>query len=132
MIPAAKEHVEAGRVTRRVLYVDDMRELRDVARIALSRSGHKVDCASNGAEAFEIVRANPAAYDIVISDHHMGEMNGLELSMKLREIKFPGMIAIVSSEINLEVAEEYRRIGVERILYKPVELSDLRALVLES
>jgi len=118
--------------TRRVLYVDDMRELREVARLALSKAGHKVDCAADGLDAFEMITAKPGAYDIVISDHHMGGMNGLELVMKLREINYPGMIAIVSSEMNPEVTDEYRRLGIERLLYKPVELSDLRALVLES
>lgn len=132
MISPANEKIASDRKTRRVLYVDDMRELREVARLALSRVGHTVACATDGHDAFEMVTADPAAYDIVITDHHMGGMNGLELVMKLREISFGGRIAIVSSEINTEVADEYRRLGVERILYKPVELSDLRALVLES
>jgi CheY-like chemotaxis protein len=121
----------ADKKTKRVLYVDDMRELREVASLALSRCGHKVDSAPDGRDALEMVTADMGAYDIVISDHHMGGMNGLELVMKLREIKYPGKIAIVSSELNEDVEEEYRNLGVERILYKPVALSDLRALVLE-
>jgi CheY-like chemotaxis protein len=121
----------ADKKTKRVLYVDDMRELREVASLALSRCGHKVDSAPDGRDALEMVTADLRAYDIVISDHHMGGMNGLELVMKLREIKYPGKIAIVSSELNEDVEEEYRNHGVERILYKPVALSDLRALVLE-
>jgi two-component system, chemotaxis family, chemotaxis protein CheY len=120
------------RKSRRVLYVDDMRELRDVARLALSKSGHKIECAPDGVDAFEMIKANHGAYDIVISDHHMATMNGLELATKLRELKYPGMIAIVSSELSELVADEYRSIGVERILYKPVALADLRSLVLES
>jgi two-component system chemotaxis response regulator CheY len=118
--------------TKRVLYVDDMRELRTVASLALSRCGHKVDCAPDGKDALEMVTADPGAYDIVISDHHMVVMNGLELVMKLREIKYPGKIAIVSSELNGDVEEEYRGLGVDKILYKPVALSDLRALVLDT
>jgi two-component system chemotaxis response regulator CheY len=117
--------------TKRVLYVDDMRELREVATLALTRCGHKVDSAPDGRDALEMIIADPTAYDIVISDHHMGGMNGLELVMKLREIKYPGKIAIVSSELNEDVEEEYRNHGIERILYKPVALSELRALVLE-
>lgn len=109
-----------------------MRELREVARLALTRAGHKVDLAPDGADAFEMVKKNSAAYDIVISDHHMTGMNGLELVMKLKEIHFPGMIAIVSSELNGDVEEEYRSLGIGRILNKPVELAHLRALVLES
>jgi CheY-like chemotaxis protein len=123
---------DVAKKTKRVLYVDDMRELREVARLALSRSGHKVDCAPDGNDALDLLAANPGAFDIVITDHHMAGMNGIELVMKLREIKFPGMIAVVSSELNIDVETEYRRLGVERILYKPVELSELRALVLEA
>jgi CheY-like chemotaxis protein len=132
MISPPPEKGLSARKTRRVLYVDDMRELREVARLALSRCGHKVNCAPDGQDAFDMISADPGAYDIVISDHHMTRMNGLELVMKLREIKYPGAIAIVSSELNEDVAEDYRRLGIQNILYKPVSLSDLRALVLES
>ena len=132
MITSTSAEKIAAKGTRRVLYVDDMRELREVARLALSKAGHKVDCAADGSDAFEMITAHPGAYDIVISDHHMGGMNGLALVMKLREINDPGMIAIVSSEMNTETTEEYHRLGIERLLYKPVELSELRALVLES
>jgi CheY-like chemotaxis protein len=132
MITTVPESKAAQKKTKRVLYVDDMRELRDVARIALSRSGHKVDVAPDGVDALELVKANPGVFDIVISDHHMAVMNGLELVIRLREIKYPGMIAIVSSELNVDVETEYRRLGIEKILYKPIELSELRALVLEA
>ena len=117
---------------KRILYVDDMKELREVARLALSRVGHKVECVSDGALALDLVKANPGVYDVVITDHHMETMNGLELVMKLREIHYPGLIAVVSSELNDDVEHEYRNMGVEKILYKPVELSALRSLVLDS
>jgi len=132
MISPVTEKDIAAKKAKRVLYVDDMRELREVARLALSRSGHKVDCSPDGRQALELVRANPGAFDIVITDHHMDVMNGIELVMKLRELNFPGKIAVVSSELNLDVEADYRRLGVERILYKPVELSELRSLVLEA
>jgi CheY-like chemotaxis protein len=127
---AAKD-LEGGS-SKRVLYVDDLRELREVATLALSRCGHTVDTACDGAEGLAKVTANPGLYDIVISDHHMTGMNGIELVMGLRALKYPGTIAIVSSELNQDVEEEYRSLGVDRILYKPVALHDLRDLVLES
>jgi CheY-like chemotaxis protein len=124
--------IEANEVrTRRVLYVDDMRELREVAELALTSVGHKVECVADGAEAFDRITSNSNAYDIVISDHHMAGLNGIGLVIKLREIGYSGKIAIVSSELNREVADEYHQLGVTRILYKPVELADLRSLVLE-
>ncbi|HMD62168.1 MAG TPA: response regulator [Opitutaceae bacterium] len=130
MLSTAIEKDGPSAKTRRVLYVDDMRELREVAQLALSSAGHNVDCVADGADAFDLVSADVGAYDIVITDHHMAGLNGIGLVIKLREIGYPGRIAIVSSELNREVADEYHQLGVNRILYKPVELSDLRALVL--
>ena len=115
---------------KRVLYVDDMRELREVARLALSRVGHKVECVPDGKDALALIHANPGAFDMVITDHHMETMNGLELVMRLREIHFQGRIAVVSSELNEDVEDEYRNLGIGQILYKPVSLSALRSLVL--
>jgi CheY-like chemotaxis protein len=131
MLSPTTEKGATEKKVRRVLYVDDMRELREVARLALSRAGHHVECVPDGTDAFALLSGNSEAFDLVISDHHMAGMNGLELVIKLREIKYPGRIAIVSSEMGADIAEEYRRLDVTRILYKPVELSELRALVLE-
>ena len=46
--------------------------------------------------------------------------------------RYSGTIAIVSSELNEDVAQDYRKLGIQKILYKPVSLSDLRSLVLDS
>jgi CheY-like chemotaxis protein len=132
MLPSTTEKNDtAAARTRCVLYVDDMRELREVAQLALASSGHHVDCVADGTEALDRIAARADAYDLVISDHHMAGLNGIGLVIKLREIGYPGRIAIVSSELNREVADEYRQLGVSKILYKPVELADLRALVAE-
>ena len=131
MLSSTIEKNDAATKTRRVLYVDDMKELREVAQLALTSVGHKVECVADGAEAFDMISTKAGAYDIVISDHHMAGLNGIGLVIKLREIGYQGKIAIVSSELNREVADEYHQLGVKRILYKPVELSELRALVVE-
>ncbi len=131
-ITSSSEKKVASVKTKHVLYVDDMRELREVARLALSKAGHKVALAPDGVDAFELIKSDPETFDIVITDHHMAMMNGLELVMKLREINFPGRIAVVSSELSSDAEMEYRKLGVDNILYKPVALSDLRSLVLES
>jgi DNA-binding response OmpR family regulator len=132
MISSATSNKVAAVKTKHVLYVDDMRELREVARLALTRVGHTVALAPDGSDAFELVKADPRAFNIVITDHHMATMNGLELVIKLREIQFAGMIAVVSSELNSDTEVEYRKLGIDSILYKPVAISDLRALVLAS
>jgi two-component system, chemotaxis family, chemotaxis protein CheY len=109
----------------RILYADDLRELRDVARISFSRDGHGIECVEDGLTALRRVQADPG-FDLVITDHHMPNLNGLELVTALRELPFAGKIMVFSSELSNEVAEQYRRLKVDRILYKPVFPSELR------
>ena len=114
----------------RILYADDLRELRDVARISFGRDGHQIECFADGAQALERLKADPV-FDLVITDHHMPIMNGLELVTELREQTFPGKIMVFSSELSESIARQYRTQKVDRILYKPVFPSVLRQCLKE-
>lgn len=113
----------------RILYADDMRELREVARIALTREGHLIECVGDGQQAFDRVSADPGAYDLVITDHHMPHVNGIELVTRLRGMQFPGKVLIFCSELSPAISEKYHQLGVDRILYKPVFPSELRQVL---
>jgi len=115
----------------RILYADDMRELREVARISLSREGHLIECVADGREALNRVAANPAAYDLVITDHHMPNVNGVELVTQMRALNYPGKILVFCSELSPSVNETYYRLKVDRILNKPVFPSELRQVLSE-
>lgn len=114
----------------RVLYADDLPELRDIVRISISRDGHGIECVEDGRLAIGRVTADPN-FDLVITDHHMPNMNGLELVTRLREQEFKGRIMVFSSELSGSVAAEYTRLKVDRILYKPVYPSMLRQIIAE-
>ena len=112
----------------RVLYADDLRELRQLLEVVLGRDGHRVDSVSDGNLALDLLRANPAAYDVVITDHHMPTVSGLELVARLREMNYAGRIIVFSSELSEAVDASYRKHKVDFLLPKPVFPSDLRAL----
>jgi CheY-like chemotaxis protein len=113
----------------RILYADDMRELREVARIALTREGHLIECVADGQQALDRVAATPAAYDLVITDHHMPHLNGIGLVTHLRTLPYSGKILIFCSELSPAVTETYNTLKVDRILYKPVFPSELRQVL---
>ena len=114
----------------RILYADDLRDLRDIMRLTLSREGHGIECVEDGVLALARVSAD-SGFDLVITDHHMPNLNGLELVKRLREQVFPGKIMVFSSELSPAVASEYARLKVDRILYKPVYPSALRETISE-
>lgn len=114
----------------RVLYADDVKELREVIRLTLARGGHSVDCAINGAEALEQLKAAPDAYDLLITDHHMPVMNGLELVAAVRGLpSYHGRILVFTSELSLHIAAAYRRLRVDQMIPKPVFPSELRKTI---
>ena len=118
----------APKKSLRVLYADDMRELRQLLEVVLGRDGHKVESVPDGNLALELLKSNPAAYDVVITDHHMPTVSGLELVARLRAMNFKGRIIVFSSELSEEVDATYRQHKVDFILPKPVFPSELRAL----
>ena len=82
-------------------------------------------------EALDRLSANLAAYDLLITDHHMPRMNGIELVTEVRRLDFKGRIMVFSSELNPSVSDEYRKLGVDRILFKPVYPSFLKQTIAE-
>lgn len=114
----------------RILYADDVRELREVARISFSREGHGIECVADGLIALDRISAD-RGFDLLITDHHMPNMNGLDLVKGVRDLGFTGKIMVFSSELNPAVAAEYKKFNVDRILYKPVFPSVLRQTLAE-
>lgn len=122
------ENSTGARKSLRVLYADDMKELRQLMEIMLGRDGHRVETVADGNHALALVRQNPTAYDVVITDHHMPTISGLDLVAGLRELNFGGKIVVFSSELSAAVDEGYRRHRVDHMLPKPIFPSDLRAI----
>lgn len=103
-----------------------MRELRDLAMITLGRDGHTVECVKDGQAALGRLSAQPDAFDLLITDHHMPNMNGLELIQQVRTLPYKGKIIVFCSELSQDVNQSYCNLGVNEILYKPIMPSELR------
>jgi PAS domain S-box-containing protein len=81
---AADQPLPRGR--ERILLVDDQTEVLGTFRRLLTRLGYQVEAFSSPAAAYERFQANPARFDIVMSDMVMPGMSGEELSIKLRAL----------------------------------------------
>jgi CheY-like chemotaxis protein len=110
----------------RVLYADDMREMRELLTILLGREGHRVETVEDGDLAWERLAADPAAFDLLVTDHHMPRVNGLELVARVRRLPFAGKILVLSSEISPGVRAAYAEHRVDEVLEKPVFPGTLR------
>jgi CheY-like chemotaxis protein len=112
-----------------VLYAEDLRDLRELMRLILQRAGYEIEIVADGEAALRRLRAPRADFDLLITDHHMPVMNGLELVRQLPDIPFRGRVMVFSSEIDPAVHREYHRLGVNLILPKPIRPDALRRML---
>jgi len=89
---------QTGRPARaRILYVDDEPQIRALCRLVLVRLGYEVDTAANGAEAWAALL--DVNYHLLITDHDMPQLTGLELARQARlaGMRLPIVLASGSS-----------------------------------
>jgi CheY-like chemotaxis protein len=115
----------------RILYADDLPVLREITRLTLERDGHDIECVADGHLAMEKLGSDPDAFDLVITDHHMPDWNGLDLVTWLRSVPFAGKILVFTSDDSVALGEAYQRLHVDRILQKPAMPGVLRQVVAE-
>ncbi|MDP2016551.1 CHASE domain-containing protein [Hydrogenophaga sp.] len=126
---------EPGQALRglHLLLVDDSEINLEVAAGLLGREGARVSLAQNGREALEALRATPQAFDAVLMDLQMPEMDGLEATRRLRSelglVDLP-VIALTAGAF----AEERRQAmeaGMNGFLTKPLDPEQLVRTVRE-
>jgi len=117
---------------QKILVVDDEKALTHVFQKLLTRLGYQVAITNHPHEGWQMFSADPAAFDLVITDLTMPEMNGMELARKINELR-PDMPIVLASGFNatLELGK-LREIGIQSLLEKPVSITALSEAVTQA
>ncbi|PXW91343.1 signal transduction histidine kinase [Nitrosomonas sp. Nm84] len=114
----------------KLLIVEDNSTTRDILSTYTLSWGMQVDAVSNGSKALEKMReaaANQKAYDLVLVDMKMANMNGLELGQYIKAdpnlAKTP-LIMLTSTHFKDEAAEA-KKAGFIIYMTKPIRKKDL-------
>jgi CheY-like chemotaxis protein len=113
-----------------VLVVDDEDYVREAARHVLDAAGYTVVCASDGAEAIQMLQALASQIDCAIVDFTMRGMDGAELAQRCRHLA-PKLKVIATSGYPQEEVKERFGNTMDVFLPKPYRSDDLRDLVHE-
>lgn len=118
----------AGRDSSKIiLLVDDEYDLRTLFSEALRLDGHSVVCARNGEEGLEM--AQQYRPDLVMTDLVMPRMNGWRMIKALRDNGIVAPAIIITGYMSQESQRGLTHRDVAGILAKPVDLTEMLALV---
>jgi signal transduction histidine kinase len=110
----------------RILVVDDSAEVRDFLANTLLKLFH-VDTAKDGKEGLSLLLANPP--DLVISDHSMPKLTGLEMIRQMRQAGLDLPAILMTAEGSEELAAQAIRIGVNYYFIKPFDPDEVQEAV---
>jgi PAS domain S-box-containing protein len=137
-LPATELEVEAVRASmadlprgtgQRILYLDDEEPLVMVARRVLVRLGYEVVGFTIPAEALAAFRADPAGFDLCVTDLNMPSVSGLEIAAELLRLRPALPVALASGNISETLLVRARSMGVREVIYKPTTMAELATAV---
>ena len=116
-------------ISKRVLVADDNEINQVVACKFLQKLGCQVEVARTGREAVEAITRT--AYDIVLMDCEMPEMDGYEATREIRRREEGALnhlpIMALTGHASDEDAQKCRQAGMDKVVTKPLTLPALRA-----
>ncbi len=114
----------------KVLVVEDSSAMRAFVRAVLEdEDGAEVEEANSGFEALRILPRQ--AFDLVVVDINMPDINGLELLSFIRksEAHASTPVIVISTEASPKDRERGMALGANAFLKKPFGADDLRATI---
>jgi len=109
----------------RILVIDDDTEIRNIIGVLLRSAAYHVDTASDGGAGWVALCANP--YDLLITDHLMPKITGLDLVRRLRAVPLAIPCILISGELPWHEGDLSSLLQPGAALEKPFSLSDLLA-----
>ena len=114
---------------RRILFVDDEPSIVRLAQVMLRSLGHTVTTFGKPADALAALKAEPGAFDLLITDLTMPETTGMDLARQVREVR-PDLPIVLSSGYADEVpAATLKTLGIVEVLPKPFQAQALGAAI---
>ena len=127
--PSAKKEVEdtiplvGG--TEKILFVDDEDNIVEIFNKILSSAGYDVTATNSSRNALNLFRKNKDKFDLVITDHTMPEITGIQLAKEIKKERkdIPIILCSGYSDVNLKFKSWEK--NFENFLNKPVKQIEL-------
>lgn len=111
------------KTNKRLLIVDDDKQIRELLAFDISHSGYVVDIAQDGQEGLKKALENH--YDLILLDVMMPKMNGYDVCKNIRIAKPDIPVLMLTAKGSLEDKTEGFDCGADDYLVKPFEIQEV-------
>jgi PAS domain S-box-containing protein len=118
-----------GELSGRVLVVEDEPLVGEFMHELLASWRLDVTVLGDPVQARELLERDPGRFDLVITDHTMPRMTGLELACHLCALRADLPVILYSGYTDLIEEDKLAACGVAALVHKPVDPDALRALL---
>ena len=108
---------------KRLLVIDDEANMRHMLATVLKKADYVVDTASDGSEGLQMIAQ--AAYDFVLCDIKMPNMNGMEFLKASRDKIGTGTVIMMSAYGSIDTAIEAMKLGAYDYISKPFKTDEV-------
>ncbi|MEO5718548.1 MAG: response regulator [Chthoniobacterales bacterium] len=112
-----------------ILTVEDEATIAQMLALVLGGPTAKVTRAADGWEALIKIGASEKPFDLVITDHRMPRVGGLDLVRRLRKREFNGKILVLSAHLSDEDIQAYEELEVDMMMSKPFDFEEIQNAV---
>lgn len=111
------------KTNKRLLIVDDDKQIRELLSFDIASSGYIVDTATDGSEGLNKALENN--YDLILLDVMMPKMNGYDVCKNIRIAKPDVPILMLTAKGTIEDKTEGFDCGADDYLIKPFEIQEV-------
>lgn len=108
---------------KRVLVVDDTKNIRNLLTTFLEVNDYSVTSAKNGLEAYELVTKEP--FDLAFLDIKIPELSGTEILRRIRSLGYTYPIVVMTAYPTVKNAVECTKLGAVAYLQKPFKIDKI-------
>lgn len=119
--PAAATATEAG---PHILFLDDDEALLFLVKRLLERRGYRVSAHHAQQDALDALAADPAGFDLVLTDYNMPGQSGLDIAHRVRDIRPDLPVAIASGFVDETLNAGAAAAGVKGLIFKAMSVED--------
>ena len=120
---------ESVGVGQHVFYIDDDEVMVVMVERLLQRAGFRVTVETDANAAVQQLRAQPQAFDVVVTDFNMPELSGLDVASQIACIR-PDLPVVMSSGLLTDaLKEQAEAVGVRALIHKENTFEELAALL---